>query len=163
MSLLNYADQLKAPADFEDLLPDVSIKADEMRLSRTLIESTSTDEVDLSQYKDTYTHELREVVEAKVSGQQVVAVPDDEEVPVVNLMDAPPQRGQKPARPSRQASEESRSRDPHVVRGAPTTKIVVAAKSGARLALADHGFFGQPLQWGALTCLAFEIPPGDLS
>ena len=88
MSVLNYPEQLKPPADFEDLLPDVSIKADEMRLARTLIESSSTDEVDLSEYKDTYTQKLRELVEAKVSGQEVISPPEEDDVPVVNLMDA---------------------------------------------------------------------------
>jgi DNA end-binding protein Ku len=88
MSVLNYPDQLKQPVDFEDLLPDNAIKADELRLARTLIESSSSDEADLSEYKDTYTKKLRELVEAKVAGQQVVAPSEEEDVPVVNLMDA---------------------------------------------------------------------------
>jgi DNA end-binding protein Ku len=88
MSVLNYADQVKQPADFEDLIPEMSIKAGEMKLARTLIESTSSDDVDLSAYKDTYTEKLREIVEAKVAGQEVVVPPDEEDTPVVNLMDA---------------------------------------------------------------------------
>jgi len=59
---------IEAAADFEDLLPDVSIKADELRLARTLIEAARRMKSTLSDYKDTYTEKLRELVEAKGLG-----------------------------------------------------------------------------------------------
>jgi len=88
MSVLNYEGQLKKSTAFEDEVPDVSVTADELRLARTLIQGTSDDQPDFSQYKDTYTERLTEVIEAKIAGQEVVAPPPEEEVQVVNLMDA---------------------------------------------------------------------------
>jgi len=44
-------------------------------------------EFDLSQYKDDFEAKVRQMIEAKVAGQQVVAPPQVEEQPaVVNLM-----------------------------------------------------------------------------
>jgi DNA end-binding protein Ku len=88
MSVLHYGAQVKQPREFDELMPDVTVKANELKLARTLIEGTSADEVDLSEYVDHYTEKLRELVEAKVAGRDVVAPPEDEDAPVVNLMDA---------------------------------------------------------------------------
>jgi DNA end-binding protein Ku len=41
----------------------------------------------LADYHDTYTEQFKELIEAKVEGREVVA-PPEEEVPVINLMDA---------------------------------------------------------------------------
>lgn len=88
LSVLNFPEQLREPDEFEEMAPDVTVSSGEMKLARTLIESIASDEVDLSQYQDTYTQKLREIIEAKVSGQAIIAPPDEQEAPVVNLMDA---------------------------------------------------------------------------
>lgn len=88
MSVLSYQSQIKAPSEFDDLAPDVAVKANELKLARTLIDSTSAKNAELESYTDHYTEKLRELVEAKVEGREVVAPPADDEAPVVNLMDA---------------------------------------------------------------------------
>ncbi len=88
MSQLNFANQLRMPDEFESMVPDMKLSSDEMKLGRTLIKATSADKVDLTKYRDTYTEKLREVIEAKVEGREVVAPPEEEEAPVINLMDA---------------------------------------------------------------------------
>ncbi|HEY5311623.1 MAG TPA: Ku protein, partial [Pirellulales bacterium] len=117
MSVLNYADQVRQPADFEEMIADIPIKGDELRLARTLIESTSSDEIDLSGYKDTYTEKLREIVEAKVSGQEVVAASDEQEPPVVNLMDALRRSVARNRPASREKAAKGRAREAAPARG----------------------------------------------
>ena len=88
MSLLNYTSQVKPLTDFADEVGEGRVSADELRLARTLIQQTSSDEANLDQYEDTYTQKFKEAIEAKIAGKEVVSVAEEEEVPVVNLMDA---------------------------------------------------------------------------
>lgn len=88
LSILKYESQLKKPEGFVDELPEMKVSTEELRLAKMLMSETSADEVDWSTYKDTYTEKLVELIEAKVAGEEVVAPPKDEEVPVINLMDA---------------------------------------------------------------------------
>jgi DNA end-binding protein Ku len=88
MSLLNYVTQVKPLADFVDEVGEGRVSADELRLARTLIEQTSADEPGLEKYEDTYTQRFKEAIEAKIAGKEVITSAAEEEVPVVNLMDA---------------------------------------------------------------------------
>jgi DNA end-binding protein Ku len=62
------------------------VNKDELRLSTSLVESmTSTlKELDLT---DRYRDALREMIEAKIAGREVVSVPEEEK-PVVDIMTA---------------------------------------------------------------------------
>jgi DNA end-binding protein Ku len=88
MSLLNYASQVKPLADFVEEVGEGKVSADELRLARTLIQQTSSNETGLEQYEDTYTQKFKEAIEAKVAGREVVTGAVEEDLPVVNLMDA---------------------------------------------------------------------------
>lgn len=88
MSLLNYTAQVKPLADFVEEVGEGRVSADELKLARTLIQQTSSDEPSLEQYEDTYTQKFKEAIEAKIAGKDVVQSPEEEDVPVVNLMDA---------------------------------------------------------------------------
>lgn len=88
MSLLNYVTQIKPLADFVDEVGEGRVSADELRLARTLIEQTSADEPGLEKYEDTYTQKFKEAIEAKIAGKDVITSVAEEDVPVVNLMDA---------------------------------------------------------------------------
>lgn len=88
MSLLNYASQLKPLSDFSSEVSDERARADELKLARTLIQQTSSTEAGVDQYRDTYTEQFKAAIEAKVEGREVVVPEAEEEVPVVNLMDA---------------------------------------------------------------------------
>lgn len=88
LCVLNFRSQLKDPGQFSEEAPHVHLKAEELRLAKTLIDSTSSDEPDLERFEDTYTEKLREVIEAKIEGREVVAPPEDGAPQVVNLMEA---------------------------------------------------------------------------
>lgn len=88
MSLLSYTAQVKPVADFVEEVGEGKVSADELRLARTLIQQTSAEEANLDQYEDTYTQKFKEAIEAKIAGKEVVVGQAEEEVPVVNLMDA---------------------------------------------------------------------------
>jgi DNA end-binding protein Ku len=72
-----------------DSVPQIELKeanADELKLSISLVDSmtSSLKELDLT---DRYRDALREMIEAKVAGKQVVTVPEEEK-PVVDIMTA---------------------------------------------------------------------------
>lgn len=88
MSVLNYDNQVTKPSTFEEEVPQTPIAPEELKLARTLIEASSTDQFDLAKYKDLYTEKLSQLIEAKVAGQELVAPPIQEHAHVINLMDA---------------------------------------------------------------------------
>jgi DNA end-binding protein Ku len=88
VDLLEYAAQVRSPADFKEELGDTHPTAQETKLTRQLIASMAEDSVDLSRYADAYTNRVKELIEAKVEGKEVVTTAAVEEPHVVNLMDA---------------------------------------------------------------------------
>jgi DNA end-binding protein Ku len=87
MHVLDYDVQAKKPGEFEDMVPKVDLDPEEIEMAKTLIESKSA-HFDPSQYKDHSTEKLKELVEAKVAGKEIVAAPAVEHAQVLNLMDA---------------------------------------------------------------------------
>jgi DNA end-binding protein Ku len=64
-----------------------SVKPAEMKLAKQVI-ATFDGELNLKDYKDEYTEGLRRVIEAKISGEEVVAPEVQEPAKVVDLMEA---------------------------------------------------------------------------
>jgi DNA end-binding protein Ku len=88
MTVLRYKSQVKDPAAFRDELANTEVSAEERTLAETLIDETMSGEFDFSAYTDQYTERLTALIDAKVSGQEIVAPPEVETPRVVNLMDA---------------------------------------------------------------------------
>lgn len=88
MYLLNYQSQLKSLDEFTDELAEVKPRAEELKLAKMLIESIFQDEFELSEYHDTYSEKLKEIIEAKVAGHEILNPPAEESPQVVNLMEA---------------------------------------------------------------------------
>jgi len=88
VDLLQYAGQVKDPAQFKQELVDTHPTTAERKLTRQLITQMVDDELDLSEKSDSYTDRVRELIEAKVQGKQVVTPTPVEEPPIVNIMDA---------------------------------------------------------------------------
>jgi DNA end-binding protein Ku len=83
--------KLRNPQELRKMeaVPEIERKAvnkDELKLSISLVESmtSSLQELDLS---DRYRDALREMIQAKVSGKQIVSIPEEEK-PVVDIMTA---------------------------------------------------------------------------
>jgi DNA end-binding protein Ku len=88
MTVLNYDNQVKKPSSFEDEVKSVKVSDQELKLADTLIEASTAEDFDFSQYKDNYTETLTKLIEAKAAGQKIVTPRKEEEPAVINLMDA---------------------------------------------------------------------------
>jgi DNA end-binding protein Ku len=88
MYTLRHANEIRS-MDAIDELADMpaAVKPDEVKLAQQVI-GTFAGEVDLETYRDEYQVGLREIIDAKIEGREIVA-PEVEAPPkVVNLMDA---------------------------------------------------------------------------
>ena len=83
-----YADELKNPAEFEGEVPEVDVPKQELQIARTLVAQLSPEEFDITSFKDRYEDRLKQLIDAKVAGEQVMAAPEEEPAPVINLMEA---------------------------------------------------------------------------
>jgi DNA end-binding protein Ku len=89
MTMLSYESQVRSPATVKEEIPEVKANTQEMKLAQQLIDASTADKFDFSQYTDTHTDKLRELIDAKVAGKEIVAPPEvEEDARVINLMDA---------------------------------------------------------------------------
>ena len=88
MAMLNYAVELREPASVMPTLPPVREAAKKVHLAEQLIVTWSGERFRFADYEDRNLQKLRELIDAKVEGREIVA-PEPEEVPeVINLVDA---------------------------------------------------------------------------
>lgn len=88
IAVLQYADNLKPREEFEETLNDADVSSQELKLAKTLIDATINPDAELESYEDLYNNRLAALVEAKVSGHEVVTPPQEDSPPVINLIDA---------------------------------------------------------------------------
>jgi DNA end-binding protein Ku len=88
MSVLEYESQLKKPQDVDGDVKQVAATPEELKLAEALIEASTAKRFDLGQFKDDYTEKMRELIEKKVAGEQIVAPPAEQPAQIINLMDA---------------------------------------------------------------------------
>jgi DNA end-binding protein Ku len=88
ISVMQYVDNVRQPEEFEKMLPESEVSAQELKLAKTLIAATRVDEPELEEYRDLYNDRLTELVEAKVAGHEIARPPKQAAPPVINLMDA---------------------------------------------------------------------------
>ena len=88
MEVLSFKEQVKNPADFEDEVDEADFSDDELELTKKLIEATTTEEFDIGKFENVYHDKLKELIEAKIEGKEIVAPPDEQPEQVINLMDA---------------------------------------------------------------------------
>jgi DNA end-binding protein Ku len=88
MEQLHYVDEFR-PAD-EVPVPEGEVKEAELNMAKMLIEQSSKDEFDPSQYKDTVRERVMELIQQKVAGQDITASEEPAEKPsqVLDLMEA---------------------------------------------------------------------------
>lgn len=70
-------------------MADVDVAANELKLAKTLVDAM-TGEIDLSEYRNKYSDDLKALVEAKLEGKELVAVEEaaETEPRTINLMQA---------------------------------------------------------------------------
>lgn len=88
MSMLNYDAKVRKPEAFRDEVKPQDTSQQEVKMAEMLIDAQTSETFDFAKYEDLYTERLTELINAKVEGKDVVAPPADEEVSVINLMDA---------------------------------------------------------------------------
>ncbi len=88
MYTLRHAAEIRSMEAIDELadMPE-SVKPDEVRLARQVI-GTFEGNVDLETYRDDYQVGLREIIDAKIEGREIVAQEVEAPPKVVNLMDA---------------------------------------------------------------------------
>jgi DNA end-binding protein Ku len=88
MYTLRHTNEIRS-MDAIDELADMpaAVKPDEVNLARQVI-GTFEGEVDLNEYRDEYQTGLREIIDAKIEGREVVVQEVEAPPKVVNLMDA---------------------------------------------------------------------------
>ena len=88
MYTLRHANEIRSMEAIEELADmPAQVKPDEVKLAKQVI-GTFEGEIDFESYRDDYQAGLREIIDAKIEGREIVA-PEVEAPPkVVNLMDA---------------------------------------------------------------------------
>lgn len=118
MTVLQYQAQVKQPSGFEDELVEMKASAQELKLTKTLLEGLTREDLDIGEYTDAWVERMTELVEAKVQGKEIVSPPAPEEPEIINLMDALKQsvnqlkgpRGGEKKKPGRKMAPSARSR-----------------------------------------------------
>ena len=130
MSLLKYALEVKAPSVFEREVAEVAeFTAEELQLTQTLVQATTARQFDFSRYTNQYQEKLAELIEAKVSGQELVAAELEEPQVVINLMEA---LKASVAKARETASQPVAKRPSRTRRKAAVAKRKLAASTGKR-------------------------------
>lgn len=88
MSVLTYAEKVKQPSEFSEEVTTTKLTKAEKTLTKTLVEASRLEDFDFAEFKDGYVGELRQLIDLKIEGQEIVAAPDPEEPKVINLMEA---------------------------------------------------------------------------
>lgn len=83
---LRYPDEVKRISEVPQLLEDVKVDKEQMKMAKMLVDSMSKQFVDI-EMKDNYQDALRAVIKAKIDGKEIVTVAE-EETPVVDIMTA---------------------------------------------------------------------------
>jgi DNA end-binding protein Ku len=88
MYTLRHANEIRSMEAIEELdeMP-ATVKPDEVKLARQVI-GTFEGDVDFTSYKDDYQVGLREIIDAKIEGREIVTQEIEAPPKVVNLMDA---------------------------------------------------------------------------
>ncbi len=88
MTVLYYEEKLKHPSAFTDEVSAAKVNPKELKLAATLVDESTPEHFDFSQYKDQYTERVSQALEAKLGGKRPTAVRRERAPRVLNLMDA---------------------------------------------------------------------------
>ena len=86
MYKLRYPNEVRGINEVPQLLENIEVEKEQLKLSRMLVESMAKQFVDIPM-KDNYQDALREMIQAKIEGKEIVVL-KEEEVPVVDIMAA---------------------------------------------------------------------------
>jgi DNA end-binding protein Ku len=83
MHMLHYLDEIRPMDEIKDIgdLASAKVKLEEQEVSlgKMLVEQLSSENLDLSQYSDIYTDKVKELIEAKARGKEIISAPEPSE------------------------------------------------------------------------------------
>ena len=83
------AEDVYSHAEIDESVAEAEVKDDEVALARQIIDSMVTEFEPKEQLTSEYRQDLRELLEAKLKGQEIARPePEEEEAPAVDLMEA---------------------------------------------------------------------------
>lgn len=88
MSLLDYSPEVRKAEAMAAELPSVKPSTRSVQLAETLVKSWTTKRFDIDDYENRYRAKVKELIDAKVEGREIVAPEPEEQPEVLNLMDA---------------------------------------------------------------------------
>jgi DNA end-binding protein Ku len=88
MAMLNYEAEIRKPRGVVAAAKREHIGGRKVQLAQTLIRSWFQSDFDFGAYEDRYREKLKELIEAKIEGREIVAPEEEEKPEVINLMDA---------------------------------------------------------------------------
>ena len=86
LHLLYYLDEIKKTEDITELNYNVDIHNNEMKMAISLI-NNMTGEIDIGQYRNEYQDALKQLIQAKIEGKEVVSPPEAQSN-IIDLMEA---------------------------------------------------------------------------
>lgn len=88
MAMLNYAAEIKLPADITSGIKKWKDWDKQLKLAQTLIRDQLTDDFDFSQYEDTYSEKVEKLIASKVKGKKIVVAKEEKAPATISLMEA---------------------------------------------------------------------------
>jgi len=88
ITVLHYAKSVKGFVEFRGDAPQEAAAKDELALAKTLIQASTLERFDLSDYPNTYVENLTKMIRMKIDGEEIVQAPEPETPKILNLMDA---------------------------------------------------------------------------
>ncbi len=87
MQQLRYADEIRAFSEVP--LGEASVKPAELALAKQLVEQSASEKFEPAAYQDKVRHQVLELIERKVQGEEIVAPPEESpKAQVIDLMEA---------------------------------------------------------------------------
>jgi DNA end-binding protein Ku len=88
MTALKFESEVAHAEALDEEVEKSEMSSGELKLTRQLLDAFEKPKFSIAEYEDHYVEELRNLIEAKVQGKEIVAPPATEEPEVINLMDA---------------------------------------------------------------------------
>jgi DNA end-binding protein Ku len=88
LAMLNYDAEIRPPKNVAKAIAKPTNISRQVRLAQTLIEEWSQDSFDFSKYEDTHRAKVKELIDAKLQGHEIVMPAKEKPTKVFNLMDA---------------------------------------------------------------------------
>ncbi len=107
LETLFFAEDVRSRNEIEDAVAETEVKKPELDLARQVIESIAGD-FDPEEFRNEYREDLRQMLEAKLAGQEIARPEPIPETPVIDLMESLKQSVAETKQPARKAAASSK-------------------------------------------------------